>query len=255
MTPSWTHSISRALAYFLPKKDHVTISGSIIPSPDRRWCGPEFRDDDFYLNSAEAEAHRLINRFQCTRQHRILDVGCGQGRLPIGLLRVLGELTYTGIDVDRGSIDWCNRYIGRNHPSFTFNHLKLYNERYNRKGVKIDEDFRFALADKSVDIIYLYSVFSHMTQGDMRIYLREFSRILDDRGGIFFTTFVEKNVPPVSINPEHYRLKTSGPLHIVRYDQTYLFSILAESGFSVMGFDYGTETDGQSAIYLKKINS
>ncbi len=116
--------------------------------------------------------------------------------------------------------------IEQNNTSFKFKHLDLHNERYNKKGVKADEQFSFDLESKSVDIIYLYSVFSHTTEEDFRTYLKDFSRILDDNGKIFFTTFVEEDVPDFSINPENYQLKCSGPLHIVRYEKDYLFSII-----------------------------
>lgn len=249
-----TNIVRRTIQKILPTQDHVKISGSIIPSPDRRWCGPEFKDDNFYLKSAEGEANRLINHFQCTKRSRVLDVGCGQGRLPIGILRVIGEIDYTGIDIDKKSIDWCKQYIEQNNSSFKFKHLNLYNERYNKNGIKIDDSFRFDIAPKSVDIVYLFSVFSHTTEEDMQVYLKEFGRILDDGGKIFFTTFVEEDVPNISINPENYRLKCAGPLHVVRYNKEYLFSLLDESGYFVLEFVQGTEADGQSAIYLSKKN-
>jgi SAM-dependent methyltransferase len=182
-------------------------------------------------------------------------VGCGQGRLPIGILRVIGEIDYTGIDIDRESIDWCQRFIGQEHPSFKFMHLDLYNERYDTSGIKLDDSFSFNLAPKSIDIVYLFSVFSHTTEEDMRIYLKEFLRILDDQGKLFFTTFVEEKVPDVSINPENYHIKCTGPLHIVRYNKDYLFSLLDASGYSILKFDHGHETDGQSALYLSKRNA
>jgi len=247
--------VRRAIKKILPRKEYVKVSGSIIPSPDRRWCGPEFKDDNFYLQSAEREANRLISHFQCTQKTRVLDVGCGQGRLPIGIIRVIGEMNYVGIDVDRKSIDWCKRYIGREHPSFNFKHLNLYNERYNKKGIKIDDKFRFEVEPKSVDIVYLYSVFSHTTEEDMRIYLKDISRILNGKGKLFLTTFVEEDVPNISINPENYRFQCSGPLHVVRYKKDYLFSIFDEYGYSVLSFTHETETDSQSGIYLSKKNS
>jgi SAM-dependent methyltransferase len=181
-----------------------------------------------------------------------LDIGCGQGRLPIGILRVIGEINYIGIDVDLKSINWCKQYIESKHPSFKFKHLNLYNERYNKNGNKIDAGFCFDVVENSVDIIYLFSVFSHTTEEDMRTYLKDFSRILDKGGKIFFTTFVEDDVPNVSINPENYHLKCSGPLHIVRYNKDYLFSILDEYEYSILNFTHRTEADGQSAIYLCK---
>lgn len=244
--------IRKAIRNMLHGKKYVEVSGSLIPSPDIRWCGPEFKDDTFYIKSTEAEASRLIKNFHCNKKSRVLDVGCGQGRLPIGILRIIGDISYIGIDVDLGSVKWCRRYIERNHPSFQFRHLNLYNERYNKKGIKIKDGFHFEVENNSADIIYLFSVFSHTTEEDMRLYLKDFSRILDNNGGIFFTTFVEENVPDIRINPENYRLNCSGPLHIVRYNKDYLFSILNESGYSVLRFSYGTEADGQSAVYLSK---
>lgn len=244
--------VRRAARTILPRQEYRKISGSIIPSPDKRWCGPEFKDDSFYLKSAEREATRLIDHFHCTRKSRVLDVGCGQGRLPIGILRVIGQIDYTGVDVHEKSIVWCKRYIERHYSSFKFKHLNLYNERYNKHGIRVDENFRFEMEPKCVDVIYLFSVFSHTSEEDMRAYLNEFSRILDEGGRIFFTTFVEENVPNISINPENYRLKCNGPLHVVRYEKDYLFSLLDETGYSVLEFAHGTEADGQSAIYLGK---
>lgn len=245
-------TILKTIGKFLPRKEYVELSGSIIPSPDRRWCGPEFKDDNFYIKSAEGEANRLINNFQCTQKSRILDVGCGQGRLAIGVLRVIGKIDYLGIDIDEKSINWCKQYIERNHPSFKFQCLNLYNERYHKEGTKIDDGFHFEIEPKSVDIAYLYSVFTHTTEEDMRVYLKEFLRVLDDDGKIFFTTFFEDEVPNISINPENYSLKCSGPLHIVRYSKNYLFSIFDEIGYSIENFSHGTEVNGQSAVYLSK---
>lgn len=244
--------IRKTIKKILPIKKYVEVSGSIIPSRYSRYCGSEFKDDNYYLESAEKESNRLIDYFQCTQQSRILDIGCGQGRLPIGILRVIGEINYIGIDVDLKSINWCKQYIESKHPSFKFKHLNLYNERYNKNGNKIDAGFCFDVAENSVDIIYLFSVFSHTTEEDMRAYLIDFSRILDKGGKIFFTTFVEEDVPNVSINPVNYHLKCSGPLHIVRYNKDYLFSALAEYGYSILNFTHRTEADGQSAIYLCK---
>ena len=244
--------IRKTIKKILPRKKYVEVSGSIIPSRYSRCCGSEFKDDNYYLESAEKESIRLIDYFQCTLQSRILDIGCGQGRLPIGVLRVIGEINYIGIDVDLKSINWCKQYIESKHSSFKFKHLNLYNERYNKNGNKIDAGFCFDLAENTVDIIYLFSVFSHTTEEDMRVYLKDFSRILDKGGKMFFTTFVEDDVPNVSINPENYHLKCSGPLHIVRYNKDYLFSALAEYGYSILNFTHRTEADGQSAIYLCK---
>jgi SAM-dependent methyltransferase len=246
------NAVRKVTDHILPRKEYVEVSGSVIVAPHRRLSGLAFKDNDVYIQSSEREAHRLIDHFQCTRETPILDVGCGQGRLAIGLIRVLGKASYTGIDIDPGSVKWCRDFIERQHPTFKFMHFDLYNERYNPGGTRIDEKFRFDVGPASAAIAYLFSVFSHTTEEDMRIYLEDFKRVLSPKGKMFFTTFVEEDCPDFSINPPGYRLKCSGPLHIVRYKKTYLFSILAECGYSVLDFTYGTESDGQSAIYLGK---
>ena len=135
--------IRKTIKKILQRKKYVEVSGSVIPSRYSRCCGSEFKDDNFYLESAENEANRLIDNFHCTKQSRILDVGCGQGRLPIGILRVIGDINYIGIDVDLKSINWCKQYIELKYPTFKFKHLNIYNERYNNNGIKIDEEFCF----------------------------------------------------------------------------------------------------------------
>ncbi len=56
--------INDLIATIYPKREYVKIDGSIIASPDRRYCGKEFKDDNYYIKSAEAEANRLLENFQ-----------------------------------------------------------------------------------------------------------------------------------------------------------------------------------------------
>ncbi len=238
------------------RQDHILFRGSVLPPRAMRLCDPEFRDDVFYLESAESEANRLDTDLGCGRRTRVLDIGCGQGRLATGILRIIGEIDYTGIDVDKESIDWCRRYIERRHPSFRFHRLNVANERYNPGGVPLRDGFRFNLAPKSVDIVYLYAVFSNMTGQDMRIYLTDCARVLVDGGKVFFTAYVEDDVPDISINPASYVYERCvGPLHVVRYNRRHLFTILSELGYRVAKFTHRSEADSQSAIYLRRENA
>jgi hypothetical protein len=88
---------------------------------------------------------------------------------------------------------------------------------------------------------------------DIKIYLKEFNRLLSKNGKIFLTAFIEEDVPEMSINPEGYRRPSwKGELHCVRYNNSFFENILAENGFKIKRFEYEKIVHGQSAIYLSR---
>jgi len=236
---------------FLP--DHIEYNGLTLPAKHFRLCGLEFRDDAYYVNSTQAEADRLVQHFGLNLSSRVLDVGCGMGRLPTGIIQRVGDIqNYMGIDVMRRPINWCQKYIGSQHPNFHFVHIDVTNQLYNPSGQNINADFRLPSEAQSFDIIYLYSVFSHMTTEHLRQYVKEFQRLLAPSGGVFLTAFIEENVPDMTVNPENYRMKWSAPLHCVRYNRAFFESILTENKLRIRRFDYEKEADGQSGIYIER---
>ncbi len=233
--------------------DHVRYGHTILPARHLRYGGPEFADDSHFLRSTEREAERLVVRLGYTPESRLLDIGCGVGRLAIGILSRLGEARhYTGLDVSERSIRWCREHLGRGHPGLQFMRINVRNARYNPRGEPIGAEFRFPFADGAFDIIYLYSVFSHMLGEDVQLYLQEMHRLLAEAGRVFFTAFVEDGVPSISVNPAGYREDWQGELHCVRYSRDHLYRLIDSCGFGVDGLEYATETNGQSALYLVK---
>lgn len=249
MKRGWRQAGRQALSRIIG--DHVRYQGVILPAKHLRLCGTRFWTDAYFLASAQREADRLIRHLGLSRESRVLDVGCGVGRLAIGIISRLGELTkYRGIDVSEPAIEWCRRHLSAEHPGFQFVHIDVRNPRYNPAGREIQPGFELPFAEQEFDIIYLYSVFSHMTTADVRAYLREFRRVLAPGGRVFLTGFLEEKVPEMSVNPAGYRRKWSGELHCVRYERGFFERLTREQGFGVERFEYGQETDGQSAMYL-----
>jgi SAM-dependent methyltransferase len=229
----------------------VEHEGQRLPPRALRFCGEEFKDDAYYLKSARQEAARLVQHAGLTPKSRVLDIGCGPGRLAIGILAELGGVVhYTGLDVHQPSVEWCQANLSPEHANFEFIRVDVANERYNPNGQAIESETRLPVTDASADVINLYSVFSHMTQADVATYLAEFRRVLSPGGHVFLTAFVEENVPSYSVNPEGYREKWSGALHCVRFEKGFLERMFASAGFRVDDFEYGRETNGQSAYYL-----
>ncbi len=231
----------------------VRYKGLWLPPKSLRLCGAAFRDDAHFYRSALAEAQRLTEHFGLNQQSHVLDVGCGPGRLAIGILRTVGDIEeYIGVDVMKRVVDWCSRYITPYHPTYRFMVIDVENARYNPAGQPIGGDFRLPFADRHFDIIYLYSVFSHMLPEHVAAYLAEFRRLLAPAGGIFLTLFVEDNVPDVTVNPPDYRRpRWDGPLHCVRYSRTFFEGLLRAHSLTLEQLTYATETDGQSGLYIR----
>ncbi len=234
-------------------RDSVLHRGVHLPPRHMRLCGPRFRDDEVFLSSAIREAERLIEWCGLTSGSRLLDIGCGPGRLATGVLKRLGGVEdYHGVDVKRDVIEWCQRHIARRDDRFRFTFIDVANVRYNPGGADLDRGFRLPAGDQSTDVINLYSVFSHMTSDHIQVYLREFRRVLRPAGRIFLTAFVEEQVSAEEVNPPDYRREWSGALHCVRYERAHFERMLGTAGMTVLRFEYGQETDGQSAYYLGK---
>jgi SAM-dependent methyltransferase len=233
--------------------DHVEFERAFLPPPQMRCCGAKFRDHETFLASGLAEARRVRCDFGVDRHSRLLEIGCGPGRLPIGILSEFGDVArYDGVDVDVRAIRWCKAYIGRKHPRFCFHHVDARHARYNPDGEVMDDDFRLPFPDQDYDLVYLHSVFSNMEPDDVRVYAKEFRRLLNPAGMVFLTAFVEEGVPPVTLNPQDYVVQPTGPLHVARYEKCFFLGLLIEAGLDVVHFGHGTDLGGQSVVHLRR---
>lgn len=216
-----------------------------------RYCGASFRDDATFLSSSDSEAERLINEFGFGDGSRILEIGCGPGRLPIGLIRKVPEVeSYHGVDIDQRSIDWCTRHITKDYSNFEFHTVDAQHDRYKPDGTVMDDAFSLPVPKAYFDLVYLHSVFANLIERDIKVYLRVFRTALKPGGRVFLTAFVEDGVPPATINPDDYVVESAGPLNLVRYDRAHLLSLFETNGFTIDRFEHGSELDSQSAVYL-----
>ncbi len=119
----------------LPRTHHGTSpSGVKLPPTVYRMGGAHFRGDDAFVSSAVAEVGRLEEKIGLTRESRLLDWGCGAGRLAVGVAEKLGRIEhYHGVDIQKHLVDWAQRHLG-DREGFTFTHVDLANPRYNPGG-------------------------------------------------------------------------------------------------------------------------
>lgn len=225
-----------------------------LPPTSLRKCGNFFHRDDYWTGSGMREAERLRDHLGLTASARVLDVGCGAGRLCTGLLETrLPFRKYVGVDVIPQSVDWCLANLAQ-PPRIDFVRLDIHNARYNPTGaIKMDHDFKLPFADASFEIIYAWSLFTHLLLDDSCTYLREFARLLAPGGRIWFTAFAEYGVQEVEENPPGYPPGKidQGPLHRVRFDVQTLVEAIGEAGLVVETFNHHCEWNWQSAFLLR----
>lgn len=212
--------------------------------------GAHFRHDEAFVTSAVDEVGRLEERIGLGPSSRLLDWGCGAGRLAVGIVERVGRIDhYHGVDVQKHLIDWAQRHLG-DRPGFTFTHVDLANPRYNPGG---SLERMIPGATGYYDVFYAYSVFSHLMGEDTAAYLCEVSRVLAPGGRAFLTAFVEEGVPDQEENPVGYGpLEWSGPLHCVRFERGFFEGMVRAAGLEVDSLDHGQETDRQSLYLLSK---
>jgi SAM-dependent methyltransferase len=232
----------------------VSYQGLRLPPPRNRFCTEDWKDDAFYVSSAKAEVERLISIAQLDEDSSLLDIGCGQGRLAIGLAATLPKLhLYCGIDVSRPSVEWCNDNLAAFHPNFRFLHLDIQNERYNPHGMAFEPPVQLPIADNSFDISFLYSVFTHMRSRDVATYLRDICRMLRPGGRAFFTVYVEDGCAPETENPPGYLEElgaSSGALHRVLFERKFFDSMIFDAGLEIREFHYRSEAVTKQSAYL-----
>lgn len=243
--------IGRAQAAVLPRTHHGTSPAGVkLPPTVYRMGGAHFRRDDTFVSSAVAEVGRLEEAIGLNPSSRLLDWGCGAGRLAVGVVERMGRIDhYHGVDIQKHLVDWAQRHLG-DRPGFTFTHVDLANPRYNPGGSR-ERTIPGATGD--YDGFYAYSVFSHLMGDDSAAYLVEVSRLLAPGGRAFVTAFVEEDVPDEEENPAGYGpLQWSGPLHCVRFERGFFEDLVRVAGLEVEGLERGGETDGQSLYVLRK---
>jgi SAM-dependent methyltransferase len=124
--------------------------------------------------------------------HRVLDIGCGIGRMARPLTAYLDRTGgYDGFDVVGVGIDWCLRQIATRFPNFRFRRANVYNPSYHPAGLYEAAEYVFPYAANSFDFIFLTSVFTHMRPADMANYVREIGRVLKVGGRCLGTFFLQ----------------------------------------------------------------
>ncbi|MFW5498766.1 MULTISPECIES: class I SAM-dependent methyltransferase [unclassified Maridesulfovibrio] len=182
---------------------------------------------------------------------KVLDIGCGIGRLAFPLLEYLSEEGgYEGFDTFPVGIKWCTENITPEFPNFRFQLVDIFNSTYNPYAQIKAADFVFPYEDDSFDLIMLNSVFTHMMPEDIMNYIKEMDRVLTDRGRIFATFFLvneESNALMDQGKSTHdffkygifYTADPKDPMDAVGYDEKFALNMFEQRGFKIKEILFG----------------
>lgn len=192
--------------------DELTGRGDpLIPPRRLNFVG----DTDFRRTGDEFLGH-FVALAGLKPTDRVLDIGCGIGRMARVLVPVLERPgAYDGFDVSAVGIDWCRAHYPQNRAPFRFKHVDVHHPEYNPGGSGDAERLRFPYDDQSFDLALATSVFTHLLDGAVAHYLRETVRVLAPGGRLFSTWLtVDPDGPPVP-GRARYRLQPTGAAALV----------------------------------------
>ncbi|MBI5208757.1 MAG: methyltransferase domain-containing protein [Elusimicrobia bacterium] len=203
-------------------------------------------DGDFRLAGEVYKLH-FIDLGGLRPGHRVLDVGCGIGRMAIPLTGYLsGDGRYEGFDAVREGIEWCQSRIASKHPNFRFRHVDVHNKRYNPAGKARARDVRFPFEDDGFDFVFLTSVFTHMLPADLERYLAETARVLKPGRRCLVTMFLlneeSKELIRAGGSSLDFKHEVSGcltvdaddPEHAIAYDEGRVRALFASRGLRIV---------------------
>ncbi len=236
--------------WYLPADLADTITGKrgpMIPPRGRIFIG----SGDFTATGL-ALRDQLVELGGLEPHHRVLDVGCGMGRVAVPLTSFLDEAgSYEGFDIVPSAIRWCRKRITSRFPRFRFTHADLRNDLYNLTTDREARSFVFPYSDREFDLVFLTSVFTHMLMEDTRNYLSQIHRVLKPQGVCLATFFLlngETGALMARSGKEMFttRLDHHALFHPkvreanVAYDEEYLLKeLIGAAGFKVEQVHYG----------------
>ncbi|UOQ61599.1 class I SAM-dependent methyltransferase [Leucobacter rhizosphaerae] len=133
----------------------------------------------------------ILTRQALPDHARILDLGCGYGRIALELAtRLTPEQQYIGLDPHADAVAWASANITPAHPNLTFARVDIESQVYNAEGTIDGAQYRFPFADASLDLVTLISVMTHVDFGTVTAYVREAARTLAPTGRLVATFFL-----------------------------------------------------------------
>jgi SAM-dependent methyltransferase len=224
-----------------------------------------------FIKVGDKFVNRIIRECAFEPDDKVLDVGCGMGRIARPFTKFLDAVgQYHGFDVVLTGIEWCRKNYAA-FKNFDFKYIEISNDLYNTKARLKDWEFRFPYESNYFDLVVSISVFTHMQPRGLENYLHEISRVLKTGNYCFGTFFIMNEERKLRFESGNSFLKhRDGDTYLhdarvrdanVAYDFDTLNKIAETAGLKIVRFEKGwwneekpeEEFDFQDVLVFQKM--
>jgi SAM-dependent methyltransferase len=165
-----------------------------------RQSGPFQSVNHFFASSFEYFRH-LLHYTNITPESRVMDFGCGLGRMAIPFSVFLDKERgfYCGLDTD-GTVIERDKAMFAGRPTIEFRHVDVFNKHYNPTGRPAAEALAKERFDAPFDVAFLFSVFTHILSADLDTIVGFLAANLAPKGEIFSTWFLIDDATQAAID-------------------------------------------------------
>jgi len=227
---------------------------------------------------AVGEACRgILDRYLAINANsRVLDFGCGVGRVLLSVLKHKPEVSLvTGFDIMPQVIRFCETHIASAFPRTKFELIQGNNDHYNQfiaaAGANTAKSHALLQVEYAAAFteIYAFSVFTHVEKADFRSLLVLLSNLLVPGGTLLFTAFL---LTPYSrhaiqqgttmfplagaVTEEQGKIligNTADRLGFIAFDLMLMQQMVFEAGLIITHVEHGSWADAQFSASLQDV--
>ena len=181
--------------------------------------GPFKSVNQFFASSFDYFRH-LLYYTSITPSSRVMDFGCGLGRMAIPFSAFLESERgfYCGLDTD-GTVIERDKAMFAGRKNVEFRHVDIFNKHYNPVGKPATEVLAAQRFEAPFDLAFLFSVFTHILPDDLDAVIGFLAANLGSKGEIFSTWFLTDDATQAAINAGKASRRFATPYGIARIDR------------------------------------